>query len=174
MITYIKMSTDDKEIQVLINLYNDRSQLANQHTNLWMEGIKFYFTLIIATITIPIALKQLGFNNKIFLTLFSIVGIFFCIAGIWSLIREAKAFQRALYSISKIREELLKYCPTFMSSINNNPESIGIYHIDFNRFPNLDCYLTHRLHRISSNDTLFSLIYVIFIIFHMLLIIFLY
>lgn len=162
------------EIQILNNLYMERSQVANQHSDIYLSEIKFYFTLIVATITIPFALKQLGFDNELFLSIFSIVGIFFCFAGLWCLVRERYNFHRSLYAISRIREYLKQYCPNFMNYIGNDFESIGIHHIDLTKFPTLNCYLTKIMYRIKTNDNLFKSIYVIFIIIHIFLIFTLY
>ena len=174
---------ENKEIDVLINLYNDLSQLANQHTNLWLDEVKFYTTLIIATITIPIALKQIGFGNQLYLIIFSFVGIFFCLSGIYTMFREAYGFQKTLFAMSKIREHLLDVCPNFKNNINrenkniaNQLTSIGIYHVDFEdeRNCSLRSHLIHRLTRVTSNNVVFSSIYIVFILFHILLILNLY
>ena len=96
------MTNNDYEVQILNNLYMERSQLANQHTNIYWKEINFFLTLILATITIPIALVKLDFNAIAFLFVFPIAGIFFCTAGYWVLVRESKEFHKSLYAISII------------------------------------------------------------------------
>ena len=95
---------DDKSF--LINTYIDRSNLANFHGTLLWKEVGFISTIILASITIPIALKQLlELDNPYLLSIFSIAGIIFSYLGCWVLKRESTGFNNALYSISRIREE---------------------------------------------------------------------
>ena len=101
----------------LISLYQERSNLANHHASLFWEQIIFFSTIILATITIPIAILQFSGGNlkpifdwccikiEIF-QIFPVLGIIFSIFGIVALYRQSIAFYETLYSLSKIREKL--------------------------------------------------------------------
>ena len=162
---------DDNERKLLNKLYNERSELAIFHATLMWKEITFFSTIILATITIPIALLRIQPNTyKEVLVVFPILGLLFSIAGFWALYRESKGFYSALYSISLIREILSGDIKDFFTKVNVNSKYslskkynlIGIYHIDFDLYPNLCEYLKANIIRLKSIRTVLYLFYILF------------
>jgi len=164
-----------KSKDVLIALYQERSSLATWHNSLMEKETAFFMTLILAMMTIPIALFGNGVNNKIFLSVFPFFGILFSISGFLTLKRESEGFYKSLYALSVIRNSLAEDLNEILPDINfNNSPSraelargfrkIGIYHINLDKYKKLSKYLKDNVFRLRSNRMILYLMYLLFVL----------
>jgi len=168
----------DMDSDVLIAIYNERSDLANVLASFIDKEISFFTTIILATITATIALLDYIRDTRI-LSIFSILGIIFSLAGLFTFNTQRKRFYRSLYSLSIIRKSLSKQFGKIIPGIDTNNDhefsiklnEIGIYQIDFDKYPTITDYLKSRS-ILSSSLKYIYLIYSIFIILNIAMILY--